>query len=544
MAINATKIVIVFFSFLFVSVRIIDLHAAIYYVRNGGNDNKDGLSDKNAWATINKVNKFKFSDGDTICFKRGSVFSDQTLRSSGNNNFTIQDYGEGDKPLFNANSIRPIFIKNDIPIANLRIKNIDISGSNWSASKDYALTVININGIIVEGIYGNGHGNGGQYGKSAIFIGSSKAEDACKGNIDIFNCELLNYGTKPILTPGTDYCGIVIGRITNGTISIYNNIIHDITADCIQLFSATAQTKIFNNILYNAGENSIDIKSSSNVAIISNSLYRENGFTGKGGSGGSSIVALHDPYQVSDTMNILVSGNAFDGGDQKYCVSINSINDVKVFNNFFKSKSGVGIMVSRSRNIKINQNKFKDISGNIVIGHDTNRLEIYNNIFSNPNTKIINKIDGGCIYVNNGAFEETKIYNNTFYNNGTCLNLIAIDFSNGTVIENNIVYQSNANPLAFFLYAVSAGSPPISKGNCYYNPMSDNVFYYKNISFTKKNFTACPISHNDIFADPLFKDADSDDYSLQKESLCSGKGASLTNPFLYKNRFLKKTKAY
>jgi hypothetical protein len=47
---------------------------AIYYVKNGGNDGLDGLSDANAWASLDKVRNANILPGDTVSFKRGSVW--------------------------------------------------------------------------------------------------------------------------------------------------------------------------------------------------------------------------------------------------------------------------------------------------------------------------------------------------------------------------------------------------------------------------------------------------------------------------------------
>lgn len=52
---------------------------ATYYVKNGGNDSADGLSDGNAWATLAKVkseaqNEAKFVAGDSILFNRGDTW--------------------------------------------------------------------------------------------------------------------------------------------------------------------------------------------------------------------------------------------------------------------------------------------------------------------------------------------------------------------------------------------------------------------------------------------------------------------------------------
>jgi hypothetical protein len=129
-------------------------HAATYYVKNSGDDRASGLDDNTAWRTINKVNSFVFSKGDTVLFKRGDTFADSGLRMSNVENFTIADYGEGDKPLFDGNKIKPILITDS---KNVIIKNIDISGQEWSIGKSPNLGVSNVEGVTIDGIYGNGH---------------------------------------------------------------------------------------------------------------------------------------------------------------------------------------------------------------------------------------------------------------------------------------------------------------------------------------------------------------------------------------------------
>ncbi|TVP75324.1 MAG: hypothetical protein EA353_14130 [Puniceicoccaceae bacterium] len=75
--------------------------AATYHVKNGGNNNLNGLSDANAWATLQKVNNVNFQPGDRIRFKRGSAWG-HVLRPSGNgtagNRIVLDAYGSGGMP--------------------------------------------------------------------------------------------------------------------------------------------------------------------------------------------------------------------------------------------------------------------------------------------------------------------------------------------------------------------------------------------------------------------------------------------------------------
>lgn len=50
-----------------------------HYVKTGGDDGKDGLSDANAWATVGKVNGHALSAGDAVLFKASNTFSDAEL---------------------------------------------------------------------------------------------------------------------------------------------------------------------------------------------------------------------------------------------------------------------------------------------------------------------------------------------------------------------------------------------------------------------------------------------------------------------------------
>jgi hypothetical protein len=74
----------------------------IYYVKNGGSDAADGLSDANAWETITKVNAGSYSAGDSILFKCGSSWTGTVTiptQGSSGNNITLGSYSTGAKPI-------------------------------------------------------------------------------------------------------------------------------------------------------------------------------------------------------------------------------------------------------------------------------------------------------------------------------------------------------------------------------------------------------------------------------------------------------------
>jgi hypothetical protein len=75
------------------------LHAATYYVSNAGSDANNGTSAGTSWQTINKINGFSFSDGDTIKLKCGDTWIEKLLPQS---NVYYTSYSTGDKPLISG----------------------------------------------------------------------------------------------------------------------------------------------------------------------------------------------------------------------------------------------------------------------------------------------------------------------------------------------------------------------------------------------------------------------------------------------------------
>src|SRR3989304_7611656 len=77
--------------------------ATTYYVdATLGNDLYDGISQLNAWKTIDKVNKTSFMPGDNILLKKGEIWREQLKPiSSGElgNFITFESYGSGNKPV-------------------------------------------------------------------------------------------------------------------------------------------------------------------------------------------------------------------------------------------------------------------------------------------------------------------------------------------------------------------------------------------------------------------------------------------------------------
>jgi hypothetical protein len=471
--------------------------AATYYVKNSGNDNASGLDDNSAWKTIDKVNKFDFSKGDVVLFKRGDTFSDKLLRIKNVENFTIADYGEGKKPLFDGNQTQPIFIYDSI---NVTVRNIDISGQEWQTEKASNLYFKNVENLIIDGVYGNGHtveGEGKSEGKTAITI------NACFGVIEVKNCEIFNWGPYDLPKPDTkDFMGITLRMMETGEYKIHNNKMYNINADCLHVYLNKAKGEIYDNILYNAGEDGIDVKGSENVEIYDNEFFRTADFLGEGGSGSGGLPTYIVVHIGSDryAKNNIIRSNSFKDGD---CVAIK---------------------LGKAEDTQIYDNSFSNVKSALFIQNLVKNTMFHHNIIENPQPRPFkDDIDAGCIYENN-THTGTQIYNNTIYNGkGNSKHLIALESSNKTSIYNNIVYQNNASEDAFSLYRTSYGTEPVISNNYWYNPNKINRTKYSKKIYTANMQEDWNEKHSgDKFDDPLMNDPEEGDYSLYDKSLKLG----------------------
>jgi hypothetical protein len=71
-----------------------------YYVSNSGSDDNSGASANSPWRTLQKVNRFKLSPGDTVYFQKGGMWRGQLIPQSGDETAPVRysAYGRGSDP--------------------------------------------------------------------------------------------------------------------------------------------------------------------------------------------------------------------------------------------------------------------------------------------------------------------------------------------------------------------------------------------------------------------------------------------------------------
>jgi hypothetical protein len=481
-----------------VIVVISNAYGVVYYVKNGGNDTAAGTSDATAWETIGKVNKVELKDGDTVLFKRGSVFYDATLINPQADNITFADYGTGNKPVFDGDRIAPIDITADNRIKNLTIKNIDISGQDWMVSKSSNVYIYNVEGVHLHGIVGDGHKGGNKSdGKTAITVRS------CSGEVEVADCELYNWGATDLLSSDRDFMGIVIYTQNEGTYTIKNNIIYHIGADGIQLFDSVAPGIVSENTVYNCGENSLDVKGCSNVQVSSNEFYRTTDFVGEGGSGSGGIpcyIVIHEGVERKQSTNVIVSDNYIHDGDV------------------------VGVKMGSVEKVRIEGNRFLRLPTSIFIGNPCNNLEISNNTIIDAFHRAFEShgYEGGCIYENNSG--HVSIHHNTVVNlNGDCTSLLTLACCYGTEVYRNIIYNNavNIDSMVVGLYVHGCGADPKIYENCIYVSGAKERVFYKGTVYSENEITKWnSIAKDDIFVNPQFASVSTQDFRLKATTPC------------------------
>lgn len=513
-----------------------------YYIKNGGNDGNTGFSDAQAWETIAKINDFAestgFSDGDIIQLKRGSTWSsDEPIGYGGAgiswgtiNGLTFQDYGTGNLPRLDCNTQQAIFISSST-ISNLTIKNIDVSGMDWTYGNhktDGNIRIHAVNGVIIDGIYCDGHIGTSVYRRHGSAISVTRTD----GDIEIKNCTIKNrykdtFANSLSAWGSEDVQGIIIWYNNNdapklsGTVSIHDNTIRNIYADCIQTGGIQTTMNIYNNTFSNFGENCTDLKKSRYVTIYDNEMSH-NDF---GQAGGCS---KH-------------TGPAFINAGAASSTWIGYKNqDITIRDNYFHDCDTLGLDVVGD-NWKIYRNYFKDV-GLPIRMISFNGTEVYNNVFElNSNTDnryvIYQKAAISC-----NIYDRTHclIYNNTIYISASNY-LYGIAWmgsagDSGNVIRNNIIYMMENSATVHPLYIGDhdgSNTFPNVDHNCCYNPNHTNRVSWGGTLYDSTEQAAWRTAGHTgaLFENPVFVNANDGDLALQSSSPAINKGADLGSPY-------------
>jgi hypothetical protein len=214
-----------------------------YFISPAGDDNQSGISIKEAWKTIEKVNQHVFQPGDTILLETGGVWHGQLFpKGSGEkgNSIILASYGDGPRPIINIG---------DAEGAAIRLVN-----QSWWEIKDIEIT----SGAPPQlGV--------GRQGIVALYEGNGSQVE----HITIENCYIHDIWGQ--LGPNSKYCGynsaaIYVGRVLgdrtsrNGSyddVLIQKNRIERMDKCGIVVYGGRNDVRVRNNSIENLGGDGI-----------------------------------------------------------------------------------------------------------------------------------------------------------------------------------------------------------------------------------------------------------------------------------------------
>ena len=121
---------------LIIRLSVFSVSGQTFYVSSAGNDNNSGLSQKNAWRTLDKINHLTIKSGSRIFFGGGSSFKGNLLLDENdggdqNNRIIISSFGKG-KAIIDAGEGTGIFVHNT---SGINISKIIIKGNGVRKNK-------------------------------------------------------------------------------------------------------------------------------------------------------------------------------------------------------------------------------------------------------------------------------------------------------------------------------------------------------------------------------------------------------------------------
>jgi hypothetical protein len=371
---GATKNLILCFPLLFIIFFACPVLGATYYVKSGGDDTLDGLSDATAWATISKV-RTKVASGDTVYFRSQDTWTSPSLpvlAAKPGVTYDGSTYGSGTRATLIATRGYTGIIDAVINIftSNVTFKGFEVDGNAKVTGGIYIGSHANRNiaNVTIDNCVV--HDNGGPesiptkyyYG---IHIGSIMRYPTIVSNVAVTNTTVYNTGHEGIaiyptwLYPNNKVKGVLIRNCT----------IHDAAhwggngwGDGIYLVNDSDNvtiefTTIYNNFRgLNIATSEVYTGSPNNMNVRYNMIYHNtlagivfipsSGITGSGNFYGNIIYDNGKPWEHNYAAEILISGR------NDYSTSVFNFNNNTIYSTASTAKNKCGIAVTPGEPIK------------------------------------------------------------------------------------------------------------------------------------------------------------------------------------------------
>ncbi len=448
-----------------------------------GNDSNTGFAADQAWKTISKLNATSFQAGDVIALKKGESWNESlSLTASGNSSswITIEAYGSAStNPLLTGQTGKPSILLSGS--SYLQVKNIRLSHGSTHCMEISSGQNIKIQSITMSNCGGPTPGGSSGYG---IYVHGSTS--------------LLQILSSTISGAKDSGVGLIVDQDSThiALVTIESNTISQCGRYAVEIK------------IQSPNSGSYTQSSISNVTLKENTLEQ----TGSGWSGnlqGSGILISN----TSGTVGTEISSTLIDA-------------------NTVKSNLSHGIeLMGWVGSTTIQKNKIYSNSESGIYFQDD--LNVTSSLLTMKLNLIANNSKNGLYYQSPHGLS-SKIYNNTFYSNGSD----AGTTSNIWIYQKSNLVHSMYNNICLSTQSLcykDSQSDTFDNGfdyNLFYRP-SGNLIQLASNSYTvatSSQFVANSTSNlHSIFQDPKFTDSATNDFSLQSSSPGLHKGLRISD---------------
>lgn len=420
--------------------------AATYYIAANGSDSNSGLHPRQAWQTLDPINRTVFSAGDRILFRAGDQWHGQLAplgSGAAGRPIVIDRYGAGAKPAIHGpgtNSSAAVRLSDQSywEINNLEITNTQTAGASGAlrgiyvtgSSSQNLYRHIHIRNCYVHDVNSSGYGQPNYTKMSGGILFDLNFKDAL-----VEGCHVSNVAVEGIRNSSP---------LTTSGFVVRHNLVENVYGDGIVLHGSSGGSRIEYNTVHN-----VCLSDAANYAAVWTFASRR------------TLIQFNEVYGTR-------AGGPNDG--EVFDADIDTDGDIFQYNYSHDNDRGFMLFMASAKNIIVRYNISRNDAATAARrgGH---RL-FYQ--------------DGNIGSVSN------RIYNNIFYVEG--LDTIFYQAHN-VFFANNIVYSTK--PVKHF------STTPLSDASVFEN----NLFYPQ--SMTQGNGPKGTVRGN-ISADPLWVDAGMD----------------------------------
>jgi parallel beta-helix repeat protein len=555
---------------------------ATYYVDSAkGDDNNDGTTVTSPWKSLAKVNSFKFSPGDAVMLRRGSLWREQlNFPSSGSSKaqITIDAYGEGQLPIISGADL--------------------ISGSSWSQASSSGSSIwqasvpVQPNVVIFDGTKGHHQPSlaaltteldwfwesktlyifssgppASAYSKTGIEFGARLSGVNLTGisyvtlrNVSVTGANAIPYGEGAGIwaitvhlegpTPGNlNISDVAVANGAGDGIHIENAdhctvdsaLVHDNDGAGIELHYSNGKFpitsgNITNNQIHHNGFNGIFVVGCPRAERCRSVVYPDGLIVTGVNITGNTIHDNGAGIYLHETNHSLVAGNTAYANTntsrkgEGYCVGISgSSSNIIEKNDCYRARlSGIELSIDTGKPPFGSSDNI--IRYNSV--HDDGTHGIFTNYIPSQDNKILynliyNHPQGSCIMANYIGHE---IYNNTCYNSKIGIHLYVSSTTKKTgniSIKNNLILRSSQ----YHVLIEKDVDGPFDFSNNLYFPDTNSSFNWKGATMNLSEWqSTASLDRNSIVADPQLSSSAPNlprDFVPSPRSLVIGRGVNL-----------------